>query len=185
MVSVVYWPPFMSTPDAATRLRQRVARLLEDRGMTQRIFAKKVGHGDQWASNFLTGRNDLTWDDVDRVASALGVPPGELIRVSDEPWELMPTEMRLLRASRMLPQVLRDHLVMHAEFLIGNLPDDVERQSLLRRLTEEELARVDEYIRVTILAKDAVRRTTTPEGYPIEGPAQVEIDPDAKTRKNG
>ena len=39
-------------------------------------------------------------------------------RDEDELWELRPTEMRLVRAVRALPPVLRDHLVTLAEYLV-------------------------------------------------------------------
>ncbi len=143
----------MVIPDAATRVRQRIARLLDDRGHTQRALAKALGHGDQWASNLLSGRQQLAWDDLDKVAKFLNVPPGELVRVSDEPWELTPTEMRVVRALRMLPPAVRDHLVTLADYLIGATPDEVHLLKRVRQLTPGELRRIEHWIDVTLLAQ--------------------------------
>src|SRR3990167_7636436 len=136
----------MVTPDAATRVRQRIARLLDDRGHTQRAFAQALGHGDQWASNLLSGRSQLSWDDLDRTAQFFGVPPGEIVRVSDEPWELSPTEMRLVRALRMLPPTVRDHLVTLADYLIGVVPEEIDRLTMMRELNADDLRVVDQWI---------------------------------------
>ena len=142
----------MAVPDAATRIRQRIARLLDERGLTQRAMAHAIGHGDQWASNLLTGRQQLAWEDVDKIADFLRVPPGELVRVSDEAWELTPTEMRTVRALRMLPPAVRDHLVMLADYLIGATPDEVELLKRVRRLSAEQLRRIEHYMDVELLA---------------------------------
>jgi transcriptional regulator with XRE-family HTH domain len=143
----------MTTPDAATRVRQRITRLLEDRGHTQRAFAKALGHGDQWASNLLSGRSQLTWDDLDKVAKFLRVPPSEIVRMSEDAWELTPTEMRVVRALRMLPPAVRDHLVTLADYLIGATPDEVELLKRVRQLTPAELRRIEHWIDVTLLAQ--------------------------------
>ncbi len=160
MQKVANWPNFyallaahMVTPDAATRVRQRIARLLEDRGYTQRALAKAVGHGDQWASNLLSGRSLLTWEDLDKVAKFLRVPPSEIVRVSEDAWELTPTEMRVVRALRMLPPAVRDHLVTLADYLIGATPDEVELLKRVRQLTPAELRRIEHWIDVTLLAQ--------------------------------
>ena len=58
MGSVVY----SGAVDAKTRVRQRIKRLLEDRGKTQHQLAGFLGHSDQWASNLLAGRHALSWD---------------------------------------------------------------------------------------------------------------------------
>src|SRR3990167_7836890 len=151
----------MVTPDAATRVRQRIARLLDDRGHTQRALAKALGHGDQWASNLLSGRSQLTWDDLDKVAKFLNVPPSEIVRVSEDPWELTPTEMRTVRALRMLPPLVRDHLVTLADYLIGATPDEVELLKRVRQLTPAELRRIEHWIDVTLLAQGSAPALAT------------------------
>lgn len=117
-----------------TRIRQRIRRLLEDRGMNQAQFAQKVGRGEQWASNLLNGLFTLTMDQLDAVAKALGVPPSEIVRLSEDPWELSPTEMRAIRALRMLPPHIRDHEVEHLDYLIGATPEESEHLVMYREL---------------------------------------------------
>lgn len=141
----------MTTPDAPTRVRQRIARLLDDRGLTQRALARALEHGDQWASNLLSGRQQLAWEDVDKVAKFLRVPPSELVRVSDDAWELTPTEMRVVRALRMLPPTIRDHLVTLADYLIGATPDEVNLLKRIRQLDADELRQIEHWIDVTLL----------------------------------
>lgn len=144
----------MGRLDPRTRVRQRIRRLLEDRGRTQRAFATALGHGDQWASNLLSGHSQLAWGDVDKVAQFLRVPPSELVRMSDDPWELTPTEMRVVRALRMLPPTVRDHLVTLADYLIGATPDEVELLKRVRQLSADELRQIEHWIDITLLQPD-------------------------------
>lgn len=151
-------------PDAQTRIRQRIARLLDDRGYTQRAMAKALGHGDQWASNLLSGRSRLSWEDLDVVAKFLKVPPGEIVRVSDEPWELAPHEMRMVRALRMLPPTVRDHLVTMADYMIGATPEEVEELRDLRELNEENRRLVRRWTEVTLRTqRESEPRLLTPD----------------------
>lgn len=132
----------MPSSDARTRIRQRIRRLLEDRGKTNRSLGQWLGHGDQWVSNLLAGRFSLSLDELDRVALFFAVPPGEIVRISEEPWELSPTEMRVVRALRMLPPPVRDDYARYADYLIGTVPDEMEDLVILRELTEENRATV-------------------------------------------
>lgn len=162
-------------PDAPTRIRQRIARLLDDRGHTQRAFARALGHGDQWASNFLSGRNHLAWDDLDKVADFLKVPPSELVRASDEPWELSPTEMRVVRVLRMLPPPVRDMYATLAEYTVGTLPDEFDLIVLIRMLDDEaktvlrhwaELKRVEQAHARTAPSRVDLREPSLPPAAP-------------------
>lgn len=127
----------VGTTDPRTRIRQRIRRLLEDRAKTNRALGQWLGHGDQWVSNLLAGRFALSLDELDRVATFLRVPPSEIVRESDDPWELTPSEMRMIRALRMLPEAVRDHLVTLADYLIGTTPDEVELLKTIRELSVE------------------------------------------------
>ena len=135
---------------ARTRVRLRIKHLLEERGKTQRLFAKALGHGDQWASNFLRGEFALSLDQIDAAATFLGVPPSELVREGGDPWELSPSEMRVVRAMRMLPPPVRDHLVILADYLIGVTPEEVEFLNRIRTLTVENLQVVDRWIEMKL-----------------------------------
>lgn len=140
--------------DARTRVRQRIKRLLEDRGKTNRAFGQWLGHKDGWVSSLLAGRFSLSLDELDRTAQFFNVPPSEIVRMSDDAWELSPTEMRVVRALRMLPPTVRDHLVTLADYLIGATPEEVELLKRVRQLTGDELRRVEHWIDVTLLSQE-------------------------------
>lgn len=164
-------PPSMAADTTRTRIRQRIKRLLEDRGKTQRAFAQWLGHGDQWASSLFAGRMALSLDDLDRVAAFFNVPPGEIVRVSDEAWELTPTEMRVVRALRMLPPPVRDHMVTLADYLIGTTPDEVELLRRIRSLGADQLHVVEQWIDLKLLEQvrgpgGPDRADRSPEGAP-------------------
>lgn len=136
--------------DVRTRIRQRIKRLLDDRGLKQRVFAVRMGHSEQWVSNLLRGDFTLTMDDLDRAADALKVPPSEIVRLHDDPWELTPTEMRAIRAIRMLPIAIRDHAVTMLDYTVGVWPDEADLLVEIRALGEEgvDLHVVREYLRL-------------------------------------
>lgn len=140
--------------DPRTRIRQRIKRLLEDRHRTQRQLAKWLGHGDQWASGLLSGKTPLMLDELDRVALFFRVPPGEIVRISDEPWELAPTEMRVVRALRMLPPAVRDHLVTLADYLIGATPEEVELLKKVRLISDEDVRVMENWLNLRIQLRD-------------------------------
>lgn len=145
--------------DARTRVRQRIKRLLEDRGQTQRAFAKWLGHGDQWASGLFRGDFALSLEDLDRVALFFRVPPSEIVRVSEDPWELSPTEMRVVRALRMLPPAVRDHLVTLADYLIGATPEEVELLKKVRMISDEDVRVLENWLTLRIHLRDSALAT--------------------------
>lgn len=174
--TTVVYSGSMGIPDAKTRVRQRIKRLLEDRGATQRQLAQWLGHGDQWVSNLLAGRHALSLSELDRVAAFFKVPPGEIVRMSEEPWELSPSEMRMMRALRMLPEVVRDHLVTLADYLIGATPDEVEHLKTYRDLSAENQRTVERWTDVLLRAQareldagglDALLREVEPPAAPM------------------
>lgn len=144
-------PPM--APDARRRVAQRIKRLLEDRGQTNRAFGVWMGHKDQWVSNLLAGRFALALDELDRAAAFLNVPPGDLVRIMDEPYELSPTEIRVVRALRMLPVPVRDHYVILADYLVGVTPGEIDLLAKLRKLNPDELRRVNHWTDVTLFAR--------------------------------
>lgn len=163
--------------DARTRVRQRIKALLEQRGQTNRAFAVWMGHKDQWASNLLAGRFALSLDELDRAAAFLNIPPSDLIRVREEEGhELSPSEARVVRAMRMLPAPVRDHLMLLADYLVGVTPAEVELLAQLRKLTPDEIRRVTHWTDVTLLGRekqldsgdrDAPAPITAPRAAPV------------------
>ena len=151
-------PAPMTHPDARTRVRQRIKRLLDDRGFTQGAFARALGHRDQWASNFFKGAFSLSLDQLDDAATFLGVTPGEIVRVSDEPWELTPTEMRMIRALRMLPAPVREMVVTQTDYMVGVVPEEAELIVKIRNLTDEEYDGMWHYVGSMEASRDAAHR---------------------------
>lgn len=136
------------TWDVRTRVRQRIARLLEDRGWTNRRYAQAIDHREQWVSNMLAGRFSPKLDELDRLANPLGVPASELVRQAEDLWELSPSEMRVMRALRMLPPVVRDHFVTLADYLVGVTPDEIDLLRRIRDLEDPEREVIDHWLRV-------------------------------------
>lgn len=171
-------PPTVATSEARTRIRQRIRRLLEDRGKTNRALAQWLGHGDQWVSNLLAGRFSLSLDELDRVAKFFNVPPGEIVRTSDEPWELSPTEMRVVRALRMLPPPVRDHYATLLDYTIGTTPDEIGLLTRIRELSEENLAVVERWI--DLKRFEQAHAQTTPDR---DTPPETNHPPVVKARR--
>lgn len=137
--------------NAAQRVTARIKARLEELGMTGREFAKKLAHKDAWISNLLSNKFSLSLTEIDQAAAILRVPAGELVREADEAWDLTPTERRVVRGLRLLPPVVRDHVAIHVEYLVGVTPDEVDLLQKIRRLTTPELERVRHYVRVVPL----------------------------------
>lgn len=166
-------------PDARTRIRNRIKALLEQRGQTNRAFAKWLGHGDQWASNLLAGRFALSLDELDRAAAFLNVPPSDLVRLSDaDGVELSPSERRVVEAMRTLPVPVRDHLMLLADYLVGVTPSEVELLALLRKLTGTELRRVMHWADVQLHG-----RSNGPMPASLADPQPEAAPPDAPVRR--
>lgn len=163
------------TPDARTRVRQRIKRLLEDRGKTNRQFGHAIGHKDSWVSHFLAGRFALSLDELDKVAAFFNVPPGDIVRTSAEPWELTPTEMRVVRALRMLPPSVRDHFATLIDYTIGTVPDEIEFLMHLRSLNPDERVHAEHLMRALASSPTGGRRITAPDGGPLVSEEQVEL----------
>lgn len=163
-----------------TRVRQRIKRLLEDRGKTQRALARFLGHSDQWASNLLRGEFTLSLDEIDRVAAFLNVPPSEIVRVSDDAWELSPSEMRVIRSLRMLPPPVRDHLVTLADYLVGVTPEEVELLNRIRALTVANMQVVDRWIEMKLF--EQVRGPGALDHVDLPETATTPVKPIRRTR---
>lgn len=96
----------------SARARERLRLALDSDNWTQRELAKRVGKSQPWLQKILTGENALRLDDLDRVAAALGIPPGELIRDGgNELVEIAPTELQAVRALRAMSVEVRLHCV--------------------------------------------------------------------------
>lgn len=63
-------------------------RLLNEKGMTQRSFANKVGISEQTISRYINGDRLPDYDNIDLMANVLQVSVNELFKKNDEPIEI-------------------------------------------------------------------------------------------------
>ena len=63
-------------------------RLLNEKGMTQRSFANKVGISEQTISRYINGDRLPDYDNIDLMANGLQVSVNELFKKNDEPIEI-------------------------------------------------------------------------------------------------
>lgn len=88
------------------RLRQEMARLR----LSQRDIAGLLSWSQSRVAHLLTGRVEMTVDDLDRLAFAVSLSPLELVRDQGLEFvaDLTPSELRALHALRALPEKQRD-----------------------------------------------------------------------------
>jgi hypothetical protein len=116
---------------AAERVRRRIREWIEAEGHGSRTsLAKAVPakfgepKSTSWVTDLLrrSGKkqSDLRLRDLDAVAAAMGVPPGDLVRRDQDLYlEVTPSEIRLLRYFRALPDVIRGHLLTYCDYIFG------------------------------------------------------------------
>lgn len=179
---MVYSPAAMSL-NARTRVRLRIKQLLEERGKTQRLFAKALEHGDQWASNFLRGEFALSLDQLDAAAAFLGVPPSELVRHGENAWELTPTEMRVVRALRMLPPPVREGYALLADWTVGALPEEYDLLIEIRQADQDTISALKHFLELKRVERAHARRgedrgeTPAPSQQPTMRPPRTHGGP--------
>jgi transcriptional regulator with XRE-family HTH domain len=113
--------------NANDRVRERIGEWVEKEGHgSQRRLARAVSgkfgepKSDQWISDILNKRSDLTLRDLDAVASCMDVPPGWLVRGLDRNYdELTMAESKLLRFYRGLQDTVRTAWLLWLEYLFA------------------------------------------------------------------
>lgn len=65
-----------------------IKALLDDRGISGRELARRLGVSQPWVSQRLTGETSITVADLARIVAALGVPLSALIPADDTPAEV-------------------------------------------------------------------------------------------------
>ena len=65
-------------------ISENVQHILKERGLKKSAFAEQAGYTVQQFSRMMTGSSKIYWDDVLRIANALGVTPNDLYGVSGE-----------------------------------------------------------------------------------------------------
>lgn len=166
--------------DVRKRVADRIRTRLEELGMTGRAFAQALGHGDAWISNLLSYKFALSMNEIDKAADVLKLPPGELVRLTEESWDLTPTEMRVVRALRMLAPVVRDHLRVLAELLVGATPAEVDHLLAWRLLEPEDQEMFD-----SLISARLQRQHPRPNQGATPDPAPSSKTPDAPAPRIG
>lgn len=127
--------------NAAERVRQRIADWAkrEGHGSRKRLAGAVRGlYGKKRSPSWITdvvdgpdkGGQDLRLRDLDAVADAMGIPPGDLVRHHDNTVaEVTPSELRILRFYRALPDVARHHFLGYFDYLAGLQRQFLEAQA--------------------------------------------------------
>lgn len=110
---------------AAERVRQRISEWVasQGRGSQKRLAEAVPGRfgepkTEQWLSDILKGKSDLSLRDLDAIAESIGVPPGYLVRKNDRNYEeLTLAESRLLSYFRSWPDTIRHAWLNWLEYL--------------------------------------------------------------------
>lgn len=110
---------------ADERARRRILEWIAQHG---RGSQKQLAHSvpgkygepktEQWLSDILRGKSDLSLRDLDAIAEAMQVPPGHLVRRADRNYEeLTMAESRLLAYVRSWPETVRYAWMSWLEYL--------------------------------------------------------------------
>lgn len=131
----------MRHENAAERVRRRIKDWIDAAGHGSRTRLADAVTGlygqsrsPSWVTDILDGPDDggqdLRLRDLDAVALAMAVPPGDLVRHADNLYlEVTPSEMRLLRFFRALPDVTRHHMLAYLDYLFGIQQQVLEKQA--------------------------------------------------------
>ena len=140
----------MRHDNAAARVRRRIAEWIAAQGHgSRKRLADAVkglyGHSrsPSWITDIIDGPDeggqDLRLKDLDAVADAMGVPPGDLVRRDDNLYlEITQNEIRILRFFRALPDVARHHMLGYFDYLYST------QQRLLETQAQERDQRTSE-----------------------------------------
>lgn len=90
----------------AHRVRLRMAQWMATTGVNQRDFADDCHKSQVWLQKVLSGENQARLKDVDDIATAMRTTASELVRTTEERYqlELSPTEVRILERLRRRPE---------------------------------------------------------------------------------
>lgn len=121
----------MRHENAATRVRQRIAEWVKKQGHgSKKVLSTAVkglygqSRSPSWITDILDGPDrggqDLRLRDLDAIADAMHVPPGELVSRPDSIYmELSTSEARIVRYFRSMPDVIRGHLLAYIDYIYG------------------------------------------------------------------
>lgn len=146
----------MAQQHAAERVRSRVREWLDATGHGSRKRLAKAVHGkfgikrsSSWVSDITRSEGkqiDVALRDLDEIAEAMGVPPGNLVRRTNDYYEeVTPPEMRLLHWYRSLPHAVRSQLMSVLDYVFS-----FHDKALAEQLAERQ--------RLTAIAKARIGR---------------------------
>jgi transcriptional regulator with XRE-family HTH domain len=118
------------------RVRANVRRVMAlphgGKKITQQSIADAIEMSSGQMTNFLKGRYGISFDKLDPLAKALGVPASELIRSSTEPlYELTGDEARVIEYLRQWTPEVRAALIGVLDFLHARMPTDPQTARML------------------------------------------------------
>lgn len=110
-------------PAMAGRLPNRIRELREARGLLLKHLAPEIGCGTTHLSDMETGKRELSYPWMQRIARALAVRPADLLLPEDLHDALTPEQLILLdRFNRATPDQL-DQLLRMTEIIVpGGVP---------------------------------------------------------------
>jgi hypothetical protein len=132
---------FVRHENAAERVRRRIKDWLDAEGRGSRTELADAVTGlygetrsQSWVTDITQGRQDVRLRDLDALARGIGVPPGDLVRHDDNLYlEVTPSETRVLRFFRSLPDVARHHYLAYLEYIFN-----LQRQMLEQQAEERD-----------------------------------------------
>lgn len=122
--------PNVRHDNAAARVRRRIEAWVKanGRGSQKKIVETVIGLYGQprsaaWMTDIIDGPDhggqDLRLRDLDAVAKAMGMQPGDLVAKEGHAYaELTASEARLLRYFRAVPDVVRGHWIATLDYLL-------------------------------------------------------------------
>ena len=101
--------PFTAADRARARIREEMAR----RNLSQRDIAARLKWNESRVSKLMSGRTDLTVNDLEGLCSAIGLAMTEVVRDHGFEFcaEMTPTELRFLERYRQITAQERDALM--------------------------------------------------------------------------
>ncbi len=108
------WANVLSMPRLSEQVRLRLREEMAVKEMSQRDVAGILTWSQSRVAHLLTGRVEMSIDDLAEFAQALSISPTEIVRDRGMEFvaEMTPSEMRFLERLRQLTQVQRDGLMV-------------------------------------------------------------------------
>jgi transcriptional regulator with XRE-family HTH domain len=130
--SVRYTTSMAKGDDVSHRIAENIKARMEAGNLKRNKVAEDSGHEPPWLTNILAGKRKIQINDLDKLASALGVPVGELVAPPGTTKQLNAYEAALLRWYRRLPESVRMALLV----VLGAFANEPPSERTARHLYE-------------------------------------------------